>query len=87
MIIRVILGDDSPKTDDERVELVVSHGLDLMLREVLPKEEIFHQNAMAQMFARNPDFICKYVADMIRGGEEKEREQELRKRWLGDSVD
>lgn len=83
-IIDVILGqEDSLKTDDERADLVVSHGLDLMLREVLPKEEELHQQAMTQMFARNPEFICEYVAEMIEKGAEKQKQGELRRRWLG----
>ena len=36
------------------------------------------------MFIRNPEFICDY-ADMIVGGAKEEKEEELRKRWLGGS--
>ena len=83
-IIDVVLGkEESPKNDDDRANLVVSHGLDLMLREVLPKEEEIHQKAMVQMFDRNPEFICGYVAEAIQKGEEMEKGEELRRRWLG----
>jgi hypothetical protein len=54
-----------------------------MLQDVLPKEEMLLRT-MAQMFDRNPEFVCEFVSDMVKeGGEEKQKEQasEARKRW------
>lgn len=83
-VIDVILSsEDTPKTDSERTELVVSVGLDHMLRDVLPKEETL-LNTMVQMFNQEPDFVSGFVADAIRkGGEAEQRKQtdEARKRW------
>jgi len=83
-IMDVILGpEDTPKAESDRAELVVSIGLERMLQDVLPKEEMLLRT-MAQMFSRNPEFVCAYVSDTIRqGGEQKQKEQaeEARKRW------
>jgi hypothetical protein len=67
----------NPETTIRRMstELVISVGLDHMLREVLPKEETL-LNTMTQMFNQNPEFVCQFVADAIKkGGEEEQRER------------
>mgnify|MGYP001115722974 CR=1 FL=1 len=54
-----------------------------MLQDVLLKEEMLVRT-MAQMFDRNPEFVCEFVSDTMRvGGEQKQKEQaeETRKRW------
>jgi hypothetical protein len=50
---------------------------------LLPREEILLRT-MAQMFDRNPEFVCEFVSDMIKQGEEEKQKQqadEARKRW------
>jgi hypothetical protein len=82
-IIDAILGsENSPKTESKRTELVVSVGLDHMLRDVLPKEEML-LNTMTQMFNLNPEFVCQFVADAIKEGKEEQTKQadDARKRW------
>lgn len=83
-IIEVILESENiPQNDTELLELVVSVGLDHMLRDVLPKEEIL-LSTMTQMFNRNPDFVCDYVAERIKAGGEEETKKvtlEARKLW------
>lgn len=83
-IMKVILGSRNlPKTESERAELVVSIGLERMLQDVLPKEEMLLRT-MVQMFDRNPEFVCEFVSDMIKkNGEEKKKGQadEAQRRW------
>ena len=83
-VMDVILGSKNvAKTESERAELVVSIGLERMLQDVLPKEEML-MKTMAQMFDRNPEFVCEFVSDMVRkNGEEKQKGQadEAQKRW------
>jgi F0F1-type ATP synthase alpha subunit len=82
-IMEVILGpEDMPETDAERTALVVSIGLERMLQDVLPKEEMLLRT-MTQMFNRNPEFVCEFISDTIRQGEKMEKEQadEVRKHW------
>jgi len=83
-VMEIILGSEAtPKTESDRAELAVSIGLERMLQDVLPKEELLLKT-MAQMFDRNPEFVCEFVSDMVKqGGEEKQKEQadEAHKRW------
>ncbi len=81
--MEVILGEsDSPKTDSERVELIVSIGMDKMLQDLLPKEEPIAQKAMSQMFAKNPEFISEFVANAIKTGDEQSQQiSEAKKLW------
>ena len=83
-IIEVILDSENiPQNDSELLELVVSVGLDHMLRDVLPKEEIL-LSTMTQMFNQNPNFVCEYVSKRIKAGGEEETDKgtlEARKLW------
>jgi len=83
-IMEIILGPkDVPETESGRAELVISIGLERMLQDVLPKEEMLLRTVV-QMFDRNPEFVCEFISDMVReGGEEKQKEQadEAQKRW------
>ena len=83
-IMEVILGPkEVPQTESERAELVVSIGLESMLQDVLPKEEMLLKT-MVQMFNQNPKFVCEFISDMIRkSGEDRQKEQadEAHKRW------
>lgn len=81
-IMKVVLTEENlPKTENERAEFVLSIGLVRMLQDLLPKEEVVHLKAMAELFDRNPELICDYVAEKI----EKGKEEELRKRWIRDT--
>jgi len=75
---------DSPKSDSERIELVVSIGLNKMLQDLLPKDEPIAQRAMSQMFNLNPEFIADFMSNAIKEGGEQQQSQQVadaRKLW------
>lgn len=55
-------------------ELVISIGLDRMLQDPLPQEDMLLKTMVA-MFKRNPEFVCDFVAEMLEKGEEVEKEK------------
>lgn len=83
-IMEVILGQqDVPKTESDRAEPVIPIGLEHMLQDVLPREDMLLRT-MAQMFDRNPEFVCEFVSNAIKqGGGEKQKQQadEARQWW------
>jgi hypothetical protein len=80
-VIDVILGEKLSKESDY-AELVISIGLDRMLQDPLPKEDMLLKTMVA-MFGRNPEFVCDFVAEMLeKGGEvEKEKTKEVGDAW------
>ncbi len=58
--------------DNEYVELVIDIGLERMLQDPLPKEEMLLKTMVA-MFRENPEYVCDFIARTLEKGEEEKR--------------
>jgi len=83
-VIEVIMKEDTPKTESDYVELVLSIGLEKMLLDVIPKEEML-QETMSTMFSENPEFVSNFVASTIEKGSliKKEERKKTEESWRG----
>jgi len=80
-IMEVILEKDMPKNESERIELIISIGLERMLVDILPKEEMLIKT-ITEMFDQNPKFVCNFIFEKIKQGEKlQEQVKEIRSRW------
>lgn len=76
-VIDSILGKKLPN-DDAYAELVMSIGLDRMLQDPLPKEEMLLKTMVA-MFRENPEYVCDFIARSLEGGKRKRERRKLGK--------
>ena len=76
-VIDAVLGEKISDRIDDYAAFVLSVGLERMLLDPLPKEEAL-QRTMVEMFRRNPEFVCDFVAEMIERGR-RIREEEVRR--------
>ncbi len=67
MIVDVILGDTF-KDESEYVEFVLLAGIEKMLVDPLPDNELLRKTIIA-MFRENPEFVAEFIAKTIRSGE------------------
>jgi len=80
-VIDTVLGEELP-SEEAYIELILTIGLEKMLQDPLPKEEMLLKTMVA-MFEENPEFVSDFISKTLRKGEliEKKREDELRKIW------
>ena len=80
-VIDVLLEQTLPN-ESIYVELVLSIGLDKMLQDPLPKEEMLLKTMVA-MFEENPEFVSEFMANTLKKGAliEKEKEEDVKKNW------
>lgn len=81
-VVKVVVGEDIVKVEPAYVGMVLELGLERMLLDVIPKEEIL-QNTMRNMFNQNPEFVSKFVAETLAKGEliRKEEEKKAEESW------
>lgn len=58
--------------DGEYAEFVIGIGLEKMLQDPLPKEEMLLKTMVA-MFRENPEYVCDFIARTLEKGEEEKR--------------
>ena len=76
-VIDAVLGEKISDKIDDYAALVLSIGLERMLLDPLPKEEMLLKT-IVEMFRRNPEFVCDFIAEMIEKGK-RIREEEIRR--------
>ena len=81
MVADVVLKDEL-KDDSGYMELVMTIGLETMLRDLFPSEGIMPDMFLA-MFEENPEFVSGFIAKMLERGElvKERKEKEIRDRW------
>lgn len=81
-LINYILGHELPN-ESAYIEMILVIGLDRMLQDLLPKEEMLLKT-MVQMFKENPEFVCDFILQRLTEGELvlAEREGQTRKKWM-----
>jgi len=79
--IDYFLGEKLP-SDSAYIEMILTIGINQMLQDPLPNEEIFLKT-MVDMFNKNPEFVCEHIIEtMKRGALIKEEEaKEIVKKW------
>ena len=80
-VIDVVIGEQL-ESESAYVELVLYIGLERMLLDVLPNEEML-QKTMIAMFRENPEFVSDFVARMLKRGEiiRSEEARAIEKKW------
>ncbi len=81
-MIDAILGKKL-QNEDAYAELVISIGLERMLQDPLPKEEML-LNTILAMFEENSEFVSNFVAKTLKRGEEMQEERVIKTKedWL-----
>lgn len=74
-IVDVVLGETF-KDDSEYAEFVLLAGIEKMLVDPLPDDELLRKTIVA-MFRENPEFVAEFIAKTIEGNEAR-REAEAR---------
>ena len=80
-VVDTVLGEPLPGEGDY-IELVLVIGLERMLQDVLPKNDIL-RNTMVLMFRENPEYVSDFISRVLKRGEliQKEEEERLRSVW------
>ena len=80
-VIDHLLGEEF-QNESAYVELILYIGLEKMLQDPLPKEEMLLKTMVA-MFQENPEFVSEFIVDTLKRGEliQKEKGEELKKMW------
>ena len=87
-VIDAVLVEDSSEDISVYAEIVLSVGMEKMLKDILPEEGGL-QLTMVQMFEENPEYTSNFIAKTLKRGEwikEKEREKaakNLQEKWSG----
>ncbi len=82
MIADVVLKEEL-RDELSYTELVMTIGLETMLRDVLPTSEGFMPDIFIAMFEENPEFVSDFIAGMLKKGElvRARKEKELGELW------
>ncbi|MFQ6051405.1 MAG: hypothetical protein ACE5K4_06890 [Candidatus Hydrothermarchaeota archaeon] len=79
-IIDTVLGEEFESVE-EYVELILEIGMERMLQDVLPEEEML-QKTMTVMLRDNPDYLTDFVARTLKEGALiRKKEEEIKERW------
>lgn len=87
-VIDAVLVEDFSEDISVYAEIVLSVGMEKMLKDILPEEESL-QWTMVQMFEENPEYTSDFIAKTLKRGEwikEKERGEaakKLQEKWSG----
>lgn len=73
-----IIAETKPEDEINYAELVLSVGIERLLRDVFPVDNKLLQDSMVQMFERNPSFVCEFIADTLEAGTPR---TEVKDRW------
>jgi len=68
-VIDAILGE-SLENDSAYVDLILSLGLESMIKDILPKEEPTLQKEMVNLFNENPEFISNHILETLNLGKD-----------------
>jgi len=83
-VIDAVLEEKLSDRIDEYAELVLSIGLERMLQDPLPKEEMLLKT-MVEMFKENPEFVSNFIAEKLKAGkrmlEEEEKIKKAKESW------
>ncbi|MCW4050637.1 MAG: hypothetical protein NWE89_12975 [Candidatus Bathyarchaeota archaeon] len=81
-LINYILGDELPN-ESAYIEMILFIGLDRMLQDLLPEEEMLLKT-MVQMFKECPEFVCDFILRRLKEGESilAEKEEQTKKNWM-----
>lgn len=79
--IDYFLGEKLP-SDSAYIEMILTVGLNEMLQDPLPDEEIFSKT-MVDLFNKNPEFIVEHIIETMERGAliRKEEAKEIVKNW------
>ncbi len=80
--IDYFLGEKLP-SESTYIELILTIGLNEMLQDPLPDEEIFLKNTMVDLFNKNPEFIVEHIIETIERGTLiiEDETKEIVKKW------
>ena len=78
-VIDVVLGEKLSDKIDDYASLVLTIGLDRMLQDPLPKDKLLRET-MVEMFKRNPEFVCDFLAEKLKEIYKTEEEEIKRAR-------
>jgi len=80
-VVKAILADDSMDEDEDYVELVLSLGLEKMIKDLLPNEESILKKDIVNMFNEKPSYISKHILENFERGKEPEETEQVKKDW------
>jgi len=75
-VIDAVLEEKLSDKVDDYAEFILSVGMEKMLQDPLPKEEMLLKTMVA-MFDKNPEFVSDFVAETLKRGAETRREKEI----------
>ena len=78
-IVDVVLEGEMESIDDY-AELILSNGMKKMITDVIPDDEILRDTMLA-MFDDNPEYLCSFVAKILKEGEREDIEKQ-KKEWM-----
>jgi len=79
-IVDLILKEEL--TFENYVGLVLSRGINTMIRDIIPKDVEILLKSMVQLFNEYPDSTSQFIANILKEGEEIQ----LRERWFGEKT-
>lgn len=80
-VVEAILEDNSVANDDDYAILVLSLGLEKMLRDILPGEEPTLTKDIVNMFNENPEYMSKHILDNLHRGKVAKSVDKIKEKW------
>ena len=81
-VVNAVLEDESIQDDAYYVDLVLSLGLEKMIRDLLPNDEEVLTKDIVNMFNENPEYVSKHILDNLKRGKESESIDKIKEKWL-----
>ena len=78
-VIDAVIGEEM-STMDEYADLILSVGMQKMMMDVIPDDELL-RNTILTMFRDNPEYLCSFVAKVLKEGEKKNIEKP-KEEWM-----